>query len=187
MGWIWLSNRVEFIHALGQSLGCGLTWCVVVFLLLLLLLSSCFSSQCFLTIFRRFSAQSNRPEDIVKEAANIEIEDALHLFDKMLGAKPKPSMYSSTMLLSRVLWMNNPSHYPTILSLQQSMNLVGGISSTIISYSVLIGCCTRMNWVDLGFTIFGTMLNSGLNDSLVVVFSTLIKDLSIEEQVVAAA
>ena len=70
-------------------------------------------------------------EDLVKrrcQFGNLDIEDARHLFDKMLGANPKPSFLLLDLLPTRILRMKNTSHYPTILSLYNNMNWAAGVS-----------------------------------------------------------
>lgn len=145
--------------------------------------ASCtFCSQNRITSIRRL-------EDVAKErcsSANLDIGNALQLFEEMLDANPKPSICSFTILLTRILRMNNPSHYPTVLCLYSSMNWVGGISPTEVTYGVLVECCTRMNRVDLGFSIFGTMLKRCRTPDTAI-FRTLVKGLCIEKKVADAA
>ncbi|KAJ6819915.1 protein Rf1, mitochondrial-like isoform X1 [Iris pallida] len=76
----------------------------------------------------------NNVERLVRERCRSEkhlpMEDALHLFDKLTAAKPKPQVSTYNNLFTSITRKNNPtstSNFPAIFSLLNMLNRAGTI------------------------------------------------------------
>ena len=118
------------------------------------------------------------------KSGNLGIEEALDLFDQMLDSNTKPSTYSFNILLTAVARMKHHNH--TLLSLHNRMYRVGGVFLDNVTYGVFIISYNRINRVDHGFGVFGSMLKRGLNGDTLI-FGSLMHGLCKQKRVAEAA
>ncbi|KAK9024545.1 hypothetical protein V6N11_004703 [Hibiscus sabdariffa] len=100
------------------------------------------------------------------------VDDALNLFDKMIGMYPKPSIVEFNKLLAAIVRMK---HYAIVVSLCTRMELLG-VSLDVYSFNILINCFCQLGRVDFGYSVLGGMLKLGVEPDIVT-FSTLINGL----------
>ncbi|ONK59023.1 uncharacterized protein A4U43_C08F2180 [Asparagus officinalis] len=107
-------------------------------------------------------ALSRKLQDTVRDrcrSGNLDIKEALNLFHQMLEADPKPPIYSFNLLFISIKRMKRHLHVP--ISLFDTMRRVASISPDTFTYGILIDVCSRMNRVDLSFSVFGSILKRG--------------------------
>jgi pentatricopeptide repeat protein len=125
-------------------------------------------------------------ELLVKErcqSGTLTMEDALHLFHRLLATKnPAPSIYPINHLFTALVRMkNSSSHYATIFSLFNRLTQTKGVSPApnVYTYSVLISYCTQMKQLGLGWIFFGRFLKVGQRADAPI-FSPILKGLCSE-------
>lgn len=114
---------------------------------------------------------------IEKKSVSNKLEDALISFNQMLKSENSHSIYRFHKVLGSIAKMG---HYETVLSLIKQMQFQGFL---VDNYTIGIGinCYCRMNRVDFGFGLLGSLLKRGYVPN-VVIFTTLINGLFLENK-----
>ncbi|KAF5940734.1 hypothetical protein HYC85_021901 [Camellia sinensis] len=106
-----------------------------------------------------------------------DLQDAVNSFNGMIQMRPLPPISQCTKALRPILKMG---HYDIALRLIGKLHFLG-IQVDIYTFSIVINCYCRLNQVDFGFSLLGTLFKRGYTPN-VTTFKTLLNGLILDDK-----